>query len=120
MKPVRTYRMSVFSTWYDVAAEGLVSYEMHYRVARRGRIRTVREYLRGRGLKHFQQTVYRLTDKWLPKRKVKAYFEREEPAQTSQRDINIEIVRMERKGKRWTASKLPPKILRFFKRRRKR
>jgi hypothetical protein len=119
VKPPRTYRMTVFSTWYDSVEEELVSYEMHYKITRRGRIRSIREQLRRRGMEHFQRSVYRLTKKWLPRRKVKAYFEREEPAKKSQRDINVEVLRMRRKDRRWKATKLPSRVIRLFRRRKR-
>jgi len=117
--PVRTYRMTISSTWYDANAERVREYEMHFKAARRGRIRTVRRYLARRGVPYFQLTVYRLYGRWIPKRKVKVAFEREQPAKKTERLIKIEARRMEGKGRRWEAYPLPSKVLRFVKKKRK-
>jgi len=70
----RIYRMTVASTWYDKRAQRVWEYELHFKVARRGDIRTVRRRLAKRGVPYFQQTVYRLFQKWIPKRKVRVAF----------------------------------------------
>ena len=119
-KRVRTYRATIASTWYDKDAERVREYEMHFKVARRGSIRANRRYLAKRGVPYFQQTVYRLYKHWIPKRKVRIAFEREEPAEKTEQLISIEVRRMEGKGKRWKAFPLPSKVLTYEKQQRKR
>lgn len=117
---VRTYRATIASTWYDKDAERVREYEMHFKVARRGSIRANRRYLARRGAPYFQQTVYRLYKYWIPKWKVRVAFEREEPAEKPEELIQIEVRRMEGKGKRWKAFPLPSRVLAYEKQQRKR
>lgn len=118
--PIRMHRATISSTWYDKISQCAREYEMHFKVARRGSIRANRRYLARRGAPYFQQTVYRLYKYWIPKRKVRIAFEREEPAEKSERLIQIEVRRMEGKGKRWKAFPLPSRVLTYEKQQRKR
>jgi len=122
--PVRVFRMSVSSTWYDEQTKKVREHEMHFKVARRGTIRSVRRYLAKRGTPYFQLVVYRKTGRWPPKRKVRISFEREEPsaAVRSDRLIQIEFRGMEGVGKRrrWEAYALPSRVLSYAKKKRKR
>ncbi len=122
MTVVRIYRMTISSTWYDHEAQKVQEYEMHYKVARRGTIRSTRRYLAKRCVPHFQQNVYRLYKRWPRKRKVRGAFEREQPIllTKSERMIHIEVRRMEGKGKRWKAYPLPSRVLTYVKKKRKR
>jgi len=120
MPVVRMYRMTISSTWYDKQAEMVREYEMHYKVARRGGIRSIRRYLARRCVPHFQQNIYRLFKRWIPKWKVKVAFEREETAMETGRLIQVEVRRMEGVGKRWKAYPLPSRELTYVKKKRKR
>ncbi|MGB6680716.1 MAG: hypothetical protein WBF08_05245 [Candidatus Bathyarchaeia archaeon] len=119
MRYVRLYRMTVASAWYDQKEKNKKEYELHFKIARHGKIRTVRKRLKQRGVKYFQSRVYREFKKWIPRRKVKARFEREEPALKSQPRITVVVRGMEYKGKRWNAFSLPDRILNYAKRRRR-
>lgn len=121
LTPVRVYRMTIASTWYDEEAHHAREYETHCKVARRGRIRNTRRHLAKRGVPHFQQNIYRLFRRWVPKRRVRVAFEREQPTllKKSERLIKIEVRRMEGKGKRWKAYALPSRVLTFVKKKRK-
>jgi len=99
----RVYRMTIFTTWYDKMASGAREYELHFMIARRGRIRTVRRTLMERGVPYFQGLLYRRLKKWIPKRKVKVRFEREQPALRSESKIRLEGRSMLFRGKRWWA-----------------
>lgn len=120
MPVVRTFRMTISSTWYQKAAGRVQEYELHFKVERRGRIRNIRRYLARRGVPYFQQTVYRLYRRWIPKWKIRVAFEREQPALQTERAISIEVRRMEGRGKRWKAYPLPSKVLSYVKKKRKR
>lgn len=120
MTKIRTYRMTIASTWYDAEAEAACEYEMHFKVARRGKIQTVRLHLAKRGASYFQQTVWRQTRKWIAKRKVRISFEREEPATKGQNTITIESRSMEYRGREWRAFPLPARALSYAKKRRRR
>lgn len=117
--PIRMYRATIASTWYDKDAECVREYEMHFKVARPGKLRDNRRYLAKRSVPHFQHTVYRLYKHWVPKWKIKVGFEREEPARKLEQLIQIEVRRMEGKGKRWKAFPLPSRVLTYEKRKRK-
>ena len=119
--PVRVYRMTIASVWYDGYASGVKEYEMHYKVAQKGAIRDIRGYLAKRCVVHFQQTVYRKFKRWIPKGRIRIAFEREQKAMETQELISIEVRRMEGVGKRrqWRAYTLPSKVLTFAKRTRK-
>jgi len=120
MKSARTYRMTVASTWYDAEAGVAREYEMHFKVARRGRIQTVRLHLAKKGATYFQQAIYRQTGKWIRKRKIRVSFEREEPAAKGQSTITIEARSMQYRGRRWKAYPLPSRTLNYAKKRRRR
>jgi hypothetical protein len=117
---VRTYRMTIASTWYDKKAGGAKEYELHFKIARRGDIRRVRRNLARRSVPYFQQFVYRRLKRWVPKAKIKVRFEREEPATRSENTIRIEGRSMLFKGKRWSAYRLGPRMLNYAKKKRKR
>jgi len=119
MTKIRTYRMTIASTWYDAEAGAANEYEMHFKVARRGRIQTVRLHLAKRGASYFQQIVWRQTRKWITKRKIRISFEREEPATKGQNTITIEARSMQYRGREWKAYPLPSRTLSYAKKRRR-
>src|SRR2546426_191677 len=119
MSAVRAYRMTISSTWYDGAAERVREFEMHFKVTRRGSIITVRRQMSRRGVPYFQQTIYRQHRRWIPKRKIRVSFEREEPALQPGRTITIDVRGMEGRGRRWKAFPMPSRTLSYTKRRRK-
>lgn len=116
----RTFRMTIASTWYDNITQKAREYEMHYKAARRGSIVHVRRHLAKRGIKHFQQTVYRLFKRWIPKNKIRIAFEREELAKKVECLIQIEVRALIGRGRRWTAFGLPSRVLTYSKKKRKR
>mgnify|MGYP001088364210 CR=1 FL=1 len=119
-KRARVYRMTISSTWYDRRTRKAKEFELHYRVARHGKIARIRRHLARRCAVHFQQSAYRIFKRWIPKRKVKIRFERESPALKTQQLIRIEARRMEYRGKQWNAYLLPSRTLSYVKRRRRR
>ena len=119
MPSARTYRMTIASAWYDKAARAQREYEAHFIVARRGRIRTIRRRLAKRGAPYFQRLIYRRFRRWIPKRKIRISFEREEPARKAQREITIDLRGMQYRGRKWQATPFPSKVLRYAKRKRK-
>jgi hypothetical protein len=112
--------MTVSNTWYDKEAGGAKEYELHFTVARRGSIKTVRRRLARRGVPYFQNYVYGRVKKWIPRKNVKVRFEREEPAAKSEGKISIEGRNMLFRGRRWWAYPLGKLQLSYAKRRRKR
>jgi hypothetical protein len=122
LRSVRVYRMTIASVWYDEDAQQVKEYEMHYKVAQGGAIRDTREYLAKRCVPHFQQTIYRIFKRWIPKDRIRVAFEREQPAIKTEDAISIDVRRMEGTGKRerWRAFPLPSKVLNYVKRSRKR
>lgn len=114
---IKLYRMTIANSWYDHKVKLVREYELHFKIARRGRIQNVRRHLAERGVPYFQQSIYRKYKRWMPKRKLKVRFEREEPALKSQSIITIEARTMHYRGKRWNAYPLPSKTLSYAKRR---
>jgi len=119
MSLARLYRMTIATVWYDQRAEFQREYEMHFKASRRGSIRNVRRALARRGLAHLQREIYRRHHKWVPLRKLKVGFEREEPAKTAQRDVSVETRSMRYRGKHWSATPLASKVIAYAKRRRR-
>lgn len=117
MTKARSYRMTIASTWYDTRTRRVREYEMHFKIARPGRIRNVRRQLARRGVPYFQRAIYRLYRRWIPRGKIRVSFEREEPATKAERTITVEARRMEGVGKRWKAHRVPSRILSYVKRR---
>jgi hypothetical protein len=113
--------MTIASTWYDKTAGAQREYEMHFEVVRSGKIRNVTWTLRRRGIPYFQQAIYRTFGKWIPKRRLKGKFELIEPTkERSQRAIAVTIRGMQYRGKKWKATKLPPRMLPYAKKKHKR
>ena len=120
MKTVRAYRMTVASRWYDEPSRCEREYEMHFKVARPGKIRTVCRHLVKRGIPYFQQVIYRRFRRWVPKRQIRARFEREEMEERGAPVIVIETRSMQYRGRDWKAFPFPSKVLTYAKKRRKR
>ena len=120
MKTVRAYRMTVASRWYDEPSRCEREYEMHFKVARPGNIRTVRRHLVKRGIPYFQQVIYRRFRRWISKRQIRARFEREEMEERGEPVIVIETRSMQYRGRDWKAFPFPSKVLTYAKKRRKR
>jgi hypothetical protein len=118
-RPLRAYRATVSSVWYDAKTKCAREYEQHFRVARRGKIRNVRQHLAKRGVPYFQRTIYRLYKRWIPRRKIKIQFEKEQRATRVEPTITIESRSMTYKGKQWKAIPLPSRTISYAKRRRK-
>ena len=121
MKIVRTYRMTIASkVWYDESTQRVREFEMHFKVARRGSIGSVRLRLKRRGVRYFQQNVYRQQRRWIPRRDLRVFFEREELTLQPSDTIIIEVRGMEGRGKRWEAFPFPSRTLPYIKRKRMR
>ena len=120
MKGIRLYKMVLSTGWYDEDNKRPVTHESYYQVARKGKIKTVKKSLTKRGLKHFQQSVYRFTKHWPRKHRVRVSFERIMPVTKSDKHIQIQTLSMEKKNGQWSATRLPSRILTYIKRRRKR
>jgi len=120
VKIVHTYRMTVASRWYDEPSRCEREQEMHFKAARRGKLRTVRRHLAKRGIPYFQQVIYRRFKRWIPKRQIRARFEREEVEQRSEPTMTVETRGMQYRGRDWKAFPFPSKVLTYAKKRRKR
>ncbi len=117
MLTVRTYGMTIASAWYDQGAEVQREFEMHFKVARPGKIRTVERTMRRRGIPYFQQTIYRKFGKWVPGWKIRARFVLIEPATQAQRYIVITTRGMQYRGRHWKATPIPARTLSYAKKR---
>ncbi|MFI5449668.1 MAG: hypothetical protein ACHQ03_07885 [Candidatus Bathyarchaeia archaeon] len=107
--------MTIASAWYDSRAEVQREFEMHFKVARRGKIRTVRRRLARRGIPYFQREAHREIGRWIPKSKIRVSFEREEPAMKSEREISVTVRSMQYRGKHRKAAALPFRVINYAK-----
>ncbi len=112
----RLYRMTISSILYDPNIGAARGWEMHYRVASSDYILTSRSYLAKRGIENYQNYVYRKTGRWIPKRKIKVRFEREESIPDIDETISIETREMKYIGSQWSATPLPHRRLSYVKR----
>ncbi|MGD0424070.1 MAG: hypothetical protein ABSA92_11520 [Candidatus Bathyarchaeia archaeon] len=117
--PVRKYRMTLATRWYDQEAEKQRSFEAHFIVVRRGNIRTIRKQLINRAVPWFQRLIKRRFKRRIPRRQIRGDFEREEPALVPQRDIQINMLTMEFRGRKHHAHAEPSAFLSFTRRKRR-
>jgi len=95
-------------------------FEMHFKAVRQGELRNIRKALARKGVQHFQRAVYRRHGKWIPKRKIRVSFEREEKARKAQRDMSVDGRTMRYLGKHHRATALPSRVISYGKRKRRR
>ncbi|MGB9022776.1 MAG: hypothetical protein WCC94_04995 [Candidatus Bathyarchaeia archaeon] len=115
MKIVHRYRMTLASKWYDKPSQYEREHEMHLKIARPGKIRSVRRHLARRGIPYFQQMIYRRFHRWIRKREIRGKFEREELADRSESVITIEMRGMQYRGREWKPSRFPTRVLTYAK-----
>jgi len=116
---VRLYRMTIASNWYDDRMRFAREFEMHFKAVRRGELRSIRRALARKGVQYFQRAVYRKHGKWIPKRKIRVSFEREEKARKAQRDMSVDGRTMRYLGKHHRATALPSRVISYGKKRRR-
>jgi len=116
---ILSFLMTIACMSYDDHAGFAREFEMHFSAARRGSVRSIRGRLARRGIPIIQREIYRRHHVWIPKRKLKVRFERETSAKRVQPDITIETRSMRFRGKHWTATALPSKVVSYSKRRRR-
>ena len=112
--------MTISSVFYSATQGAAMEYEMHFKATRGDDIQYEREHLATRGVEYYQQHVYYLARKWIPKSKIKVRFEREEPTAEIEETIGIEARKMEYTGSQWKAQALPSRVIGYAKRRRRR
>lgn len=111
----RLYRMVVASKGYD-ANEGFArEHEFYFTASRRGSPHAVRRTLARRGIRYFQQAIYRRHHQWIPLHKIRLNFEQEEQAKAADRAIQVYIRSMRYRGKQTMATKLPPREIPYAK-----
>jgi len=119
MSLARLYRMTIASNWYDSSAEFQREYEMHFKAALRGKPDRTRRTLAAREVPYFQREIYRRHGKWIPKRRIRVSFEREEKASKAQRWILVNVRTMRYRGKHHRATVLPSRVISYGKKKRK-
>jgi hypothetical protein len=110
--------MTVASKWYDEPSRCAREYEMHFKAARTGKVRAVRRHLAKRGIPYFQRMIYRRFKRWIPKRQIRASFEREEVAMRTECVMTIETRSMQYRGRDWKAFPYPSRVLSYAKKKR--
>ena len=117
MSGIHRLRMTIASMWYDSREEYQREYELHFLAARRGKLKTTRRALARRGLQYFQQQIYRKYGIWVPKRRIRVSFEREERASRTDRRIVVNARTMRFRGKHHSATALPSRVISYVRRR---
>jgi len=112
---INTYRMTTSTVWYYMPAQMEQGYEMHFKTARRGKIEDVRRALESEGVAYFQETIYKRFGQWIPKRRIRIGFEREEPATRLQNSIMVQARYMEYRGDKWKSTTIPSKVVSYAK-----
>lgn len=108
---ISTYRMTTSTLWYYMPAQMEQGYEMHFKTARRGKIEDVRRALELEGVAYFQETIHKRFGRWIPRRRIRIGFEREEPAARVQNSVTVQAVYMEYRGGEWKSTVIPSKVL---------
>jgi hypothetical protein len=119
MSMVRLIRMTIAAGSYDPRAGFARLHEMHFKAARPGPVKGNRRKLARRGVAHFQQQIYRKYHIWIPKRKIKVRFEREERATKAQRHVSVDFRTMRYHGRQWSATSAPSRVITFARKRRR-
>ena len=112
--------MTIASAWYDARFRCARECEMHFKAVRRGELRSIRRALARRGIRYFQREIYRKHGKWIPRRKIRVSFEREEKASKAQRQVSVNVRSMRYQGKYHRATALPSRVISYGKRKRRR
>lgn len=112
---IYTYRMTTSTVWYYMPAHMGQGYEMHFKTARRGKIEDVRRALETEGATYFQETIHSRFGRWIPKRRLRIGFEREEPTTRVQNNITVQARYMEYRGGKWKSTAMPSKVLSYAK-----
>jgi hypothetical protein len=112
---ISTYRMTVSTVWYHQPAHMAQGFEMHFTIARGGKIPEVRRALASKGASHFQRTIHKQFSRKVPKRKLRIGFELEEPARSVQNSIRVTARYMEYRDGQWKGTAMPTKVLRYAK-----
>jgi len=118
-RPIRLYRMTIATFHYDKPTHELIEFEAHFKIARRGRIRTIRRRLAKLGARHFQNWLHRDRKIWVQRRKLKIAFEREVHAKKQEAYATVRRFSMRRVKKRWVAKELRAGRMRYARKRRR-
>jgi len=121
-RPIRLYRVTISTFWYNEETRQLCEFEMHFKIARRGDIRHVRRKLAERGLGHFKRWLKRVDRTWKPEeqyRKIKVAFEKERYARKEQAHASVRRFVMRRVKRRWVAKELRAGRMRYARKRSK-
>jgi hypothetical protein len=113
------YKMTAATVWYDQPAELQREFERHFEVSRRGSLRQVRRTLARKGVPFLQREIYRRHGIWIPRSRIRVNFEKEEVAAAGERAIRAIGNSMRYRGKKWSATPLPVRVIPYVKRKRK-
>jgi len=105
----RTYKATISGISYK-EGELAQEHEMYITATRSGDVRRIRRNIAETYVPFFQRDVYRRHKRWIPKRKIRVSFEREELAKKAERDVKIDSMRIELKGRRRKAYPLPSRV----------
>lgn len=117
--PVRTFRMTVSSFYYDEPRRQLLEYEMYFKINRKAQdeeVARIRSELEKKGRRHFRNWLLRHLKVHLD-HKVEAKFEWEYRAKTQVEHYRASVRRfvLFRVDRRWEPMILSPGTMRFAK-----
>lgn len=115
----RLYKMTISTFWYEKETHQLVEFEIHVKIGRRGSVNTVRRRLAKLGGKHLQNWLRRTRKIWIPKRKLRTAFEKEQYARKQEAYANVRRFTMRRIKKEWVAKELKAGRMKYARKRRK-
>jgi hypothetical protein len=118
-KLAHLYRMTIAYRTYDEDEGFQRAFERHFKASRRGSPKTVRRTLARRGIPFLQREIYRLHHFWIPLSRIRVNFEKEEVAAAGQNAIEALGRSMRYRGRQWSATPLPPKMIPYAKRKRR-
>jgi hypothetical protein len=112
------FRCTAAVSRYDREAQFQREDEAHFDVSRAGSPRRVRRALARRAAAYLQRDVYRRRRVWIPLRQIRVSFEREELAAAAEKIIKVYTRSMRYRGKQWSATALPTRVIPYSKKRR--
>jgi hypothetical protein len=107
--------LTIASFFYDPIAGLAREFESHLNATRKGSVPNIRRRFRARGIAIVQRDIYRRYGVWVPESKLKGRFEGETPGTRVRPDIRIESRSMRFRGKHWSATRLPSRVVSYSK-----
>jgi hypothetical protein len=112
--------MTIATFRSDKPTHQLIENEAHFKIARRGELRTVRTRLAKCGAAYFRRWLRTCVKISIPKGKLRIAFEREAHAKKQQQKASVRRFVMRRIKGRWASKEFPAGTMSYVRRRRRR